>query len=74
MPDPIAVAARQRELAAEHILFQLVRYVEARHPGLLDAIEASLPHLGDHAHDETKDDEAVRTIARRFLHSARQEG
>lgn len=73
MPDQSAVQARQRELATEHILFQLVRYVERQHPGLLDVIEGSLDHLGDHATDDTKDDEAVRTIARRFLESARKE-
>jgi hypothetical protein len=37
-------------------------------------VEASLDHLGDAAHDETKDDEAVRAIARKMLAGARREG
>lgn len=69
-----ATQARQREIAAEHILFKLIEYVESRHPGLLDFIEGSLDHLGDYARDETKDDEAVRTIARKLLDGARREG
>lgn len=71
-PSPTAVQARQREMAAEHILFQLVQHVEGQHPGLLDRIEASLDHLGDPAKDGTADDEAVREIARRFVASARK--
>lgn len=67
-----SVQARQREMAAEHILFQVVRHVEAQHPGLLDRIEASIDHLGDPAKDGTGDDEAVRDIARRFVASARK--
>ena len=74
MTDDIAVTARRREIATEHVLFKLIEYVEARHPGLLDVIEASLDHLGDPAHDETKDDEAVRAIARRMVTGARREG
>jgi hypothetical protein len=73
MPTDTAVEARRREIAVEHILFKLVEYVEMRHPGLLDHIDASLDHLGDPAHDDTKDDEAVRAIARRMLASARRE-
>ena len=73
MPDTTAIDARRREIASEHVLFKLVEYVEARHPGLIDHIDASLDHLGDPAHDETKDDEAVRAIARRFLTGARHE-
>ena len=72
MPSESAVQARQREIAAEHILFQLVRHVEAQHPGLLDRIEGSIDHLGDPAKDGTGDDEAVRAIARRFVASARK--
>jgi hypothetical protein len=71
-PSDTAVQARQREMAAEHILFQLVQHVEAQHPGLLDRIEGSIDHLGDPAMDGTGDDEAVREIARRFLASARK--
>jgi len=63
---------RRRELAVEHLLFQTVGYVERLHPGLLDHLEASLDHLGDSADDDTKDDEAVRQVARRFIESLRQ--
>ncbi|WP_300975255.1 hypothetical protein [Sphingomonas sp. LHG3406-1] len=71
-PSDSAIQARQREMAAEHILFQVVQHVEAQHPGLIDRIDASLDHLGDPAKDGTGDDEAVREIARRFLASARK--
>jgi len=74
MTDDTAVLARRREIAAEHLLFKLIEYVEARHPGLLDHLEGSLDHLGDPAHDETKDDEAVRAIARKMIVGARREG
>jgi hypothetical protein len=57
----------------EHLVFKLIEYVEQRQPGLLDFIEASLDHLGDPAHDETKDDDAVRDIARRMVVGARAE-
>lgn len=67
------VAARQREIAVEHLLFKTIEFVESRHRGLLDTIEASLDHLGDRAHDATKDDEAVRTIARKMIAGARYE-
>ncbi len=70
--DPIA-EPRQREIAAEHLLFWTIRYVEKQHPGLLDYLEGSLDHLGDYARDETKDDEAVREIARKFLQGVRHE-
>ena len=63
---------RHREVAVEHLLFQTAAYVERRHPGLLDHLEASLDHLGDSADDETKDDEAVRDIARQFIDSLRK--
>ena len=72
-PSISAVQARQREMAAEHILFHLVSHVEEQHPGLIDRIEGSLDHLGDPAKDGTGDDEAVREIARRFLASARKQ-
>ena len=69
-----AVQARRREIAAEHVLFKTIEYVESKHPGLLDFIEGSLDHLGDYARDATKDDEAVRAIARKMLKGARAEG
>jgi len=74
MTDDTAVQARRREIAVEHVLFKLIEYVEARDPGLLDFIENSLDHLGDPARDDTKDDEAVRTIARKMVKGARTEG
>jgi hypothetical protein len=64
---------RQREIAIEHVLFKLIEYVEQSQPGLIDFVEGSLDHLGDNASDETKDDEAVRDIARRLITSARHE-
>lgn len=72
-PSDSAVQARQREIAIEHILFHVVRHVEAQHPGLIDTIEHSLDHLGDPARDGTGDDAAVREIARKLLASARKE-
>ncbi|WP_062116874.1 hypothetical protein [Aureimonas sp. AU40] len=74
MTDDTAIQARRREIASEHVLFKLIEYVEAKQPGVLDHIEASLSHLGDPAHDDTKDDEAVRGIARRMIAGARKEG
>ncbi len=74
MTDDTAVHARRREIASEHLLFKLMEYVEARHPGLLDFMEQSLDHLGDPATDETKDDAGVRDIARRMIVGARREG
>lgn len=68
------VQTRQREIAAEHLLFKTIEWVEAKHPGLLDHIEGSLDHLGDPAADDTKDDEAVRAIARKMLAGARRQG
>jgi hypothetical protein len=65
---------RQREIATEHLLFKLMEFVEARHAGLLDFMEQSLDHLGDPATDETKDDEAVRQIARGMIIGARKQG
>ena len=65
---------RQRELAVEHLLFKTIEYVEANSPGLLDFLAESLGRLGDSAHDGTKDDEAVRDVARRMIEGARREG
>ncbi|WP_174297210.1 hypothetical protein [Sphingomonas bacterium] len=73
MTDQTAVQARRREIAVEHLLFRLIEYVEASQPGLLDRLEESLDHLGDPAHDDTKDDEAVRTIARKMIAGARRD-
>lgn len=69
-----AVQTRRREIATEHLLFKTIEYVEARHPGLLDVLEASLEHLGDPADGADKDDEAVRAISRRMIVGARREG
>lgn len=74
MTDDTAVQTRRREIAGEHLLFKLIEYVEAKHPGLLDFLEGSLDHLGDPAHDDTKDDEAVRAIAQRMIAGARAQG
>lgn len=65
---------RRREIATEHLLFGTIAYVEARHPGLLDHLAAGLDHLGDPATDASKDDEAVRAIARRMIDGARRQG
>lgn len=73
MLQTAVVAARQREIAVEHLLFKTIEFVEMRHGGLLDALEASLDHLGDRAHDATKNDDAVRTIARKMIAGARYE-
>jgi hypothetical protein len=65
--------ARRREMAVEHLLFGTLRFVAHRHPELLDALDDSLAHLWDKGEDGTRDDEAVRTIARRFIASLRAE-
>lgn len=65
--------ARRREMAIEHLLFGTIRFVAQRHPGLLDDLEGSLGHLWDKADGAPRDDEAVRTIARRFIKSLRAE-
>lgn len=70
LADQVA-AERRRELAVEHLLFGTVRFVAGRHPELLDELEASLEHLGDRAGSDDKDDEAVRTVARRFINGLR---
>jgi hypothetical protein len=63
--------ARHRELATEHLLFQTLLYVERQFPGLVDHLETSIGRLGDHADDDTKDDEAVKEVARLFVRSLR---
>ena len=68
------IETRRREIATEHLLFKTIEFVEARHAGLLDHLEASLSHLGDPAEGDSKDDEAVRRIARRMIAGARREG
>ena len=73
VPDA-TTQTRQREIATEHLLFKLMEFVEARHTGLLDFMEQSLDHLGDPAIDNTKDDEAVRQIARAMIIGARKQG
>ncbi len=65
--------ARHRELAVEHLLFGALRFVAGRHPELLDELEGSLDHLWDKADDDTRDDDAVRSVARRFIKSLRAE-
>ena len=70
--DPVT-QTRQREIATEHLLFKLMEYVDQRQTGLLDFMEQSLDHLGDPATDDTKDDEAVRRIARAMIDSARKQ-
>ena len=71
--DPVAsiADARRREMAIEHLLFGTIRFVAHRHPGLLDDLDESLEHLWDRADDGTRDDEAVRAVARLFIKSLR---
>lgn len=64
--------ARHREFATEHMLFQTLLYIERQFPGLFDHLEGSIAHLGDHASDDTKDDEAVREVARHFVEALRK--
>jgi hypothetical protein len=71
-PNPIA-QARHRELAIEHLLFGTIQHLARQNPDLLTALEGSLDHLWDKADDETRDDEAVRDVARRFLKSLQAE-
>jgi hypothetical protein len=72
-PSTSAVQARQREMAVEHILFHVVKHIEAQQPGFVDTIERSLNHLGDPGKDGTGNDQAVREIARKLLASARKD-
>ena len=67
------IDARRREMAIEHLLFGTLRFVARRHPELLDELDGSLDHLWDKAEGEARDDEAVRTVARRFIRSLRSE-
>lgn len=70
----LTVQTRQREMATQHLLFKTIEYVENANPGLLQFLEDSLDYLGDPADDATKDDEAVRDIARKMIEGARAEG
>ncbi|ACB26862.1 hypothetical protein ABID82_001130 [Methylobacterium sp. PvP062] len=70
--DPVT-EARRREMATEHLLFGTMRFLARRHPDLLDELEGSLAHLWDTVEGEARDDEAVRTIARRILKGLRAE-
>lgn len=63
--------ARRREIAIEHLLFGTISFMARKHPELLDELEGSLGHLWDLADEATRDDEAVRDIARKFLKSLR---
>ena len=65
--------ARRREMAVEHLLFGTLRFLAHRHPELVTELDASLDHLWDKADDDTRDDEAVRAVARRFIKSLRAE-
>lgn len=65
--------ARHRELAIEHLLFGTIRHLARENPDLLASLEASLDHLWDKADDGTRDDAAVRDVARRFLKSVQAE-
>ncbi len=75
-PEPAAPAvadARRREMAVEHLLFGTLRFLAHRHPELVTELDASLDHLWDKADDGSRDDEAVRAVARRFIKSLRAE-
>ena len=65
--------ARRREMAVEHLLFGTLRFLAHRHPELVTELDASLDHLWDKADDGTRDDAAVRAVARRFIKSLRAE-
>lgn len=67
------IDARRREMAIEHLLFGTIRFVAHRHPELLQELDGSLDHLWDKAEGTARDDEAVRTIARRFIKGLRAE-
>ena len=71
--SPKLLDARRREMAVEHIVFGTVRFLAQRHPELLVELDRSLEHLWDREHGEAKDDEAVRTIARKMLKSLHAE-
>ena len=69
-PDP-TTETRHRELAIEHLLFQTIRELARERPDLLDTLEASVAHLWDNGPKDSRDDEAVRSIARTFIRSLR---
>lgn len=74
IPEPTELHltdARRREIAIEHLLFGTISFMARQHPELLDELEGSLGHLWDLADEATRDDEAVRDIARKFLKSLR---
>ncbi|WP_199866075.1 hypothetical protein [Methylobacterium sp. Leaf361] len=71
-PDPVT-EARRREMATEHLLFGTMRFLARQNPELLNELEGSLVHLWDTVEGEARDDEAVRTIARRMLKGLRAE-
>ncbi|MEH3064323.1 MULTISPECIES: hypothetical protein [unclassified Methylobacterium] len=71
-PD-LVTEARRREMATEHLLFGTMRFLARQNPELLDELEGSLVHLWDTVEGEARDDEAVRTIARRMLKGLRAE-
>lgn len=71
--DTRTAQTRRRELAIEHLLFGTIRHLAKHHPVLLDELDASVGNLWDNAHDDTRDDEAVRTVARSFIESLRRE-
>lgn len=74
MPEPsdLHIAdARRREIAIEHLLFGTISFMARKHPELLDELDGSLVHLWDLADEATRDDGAVREIARKFLKSLR---
>ena len=76
MTDPLLeriATERHREIATEHLLFQALAFLARRHPDLIDELDRSVDRLGDRAHDDTRDDEAVRTVARRFIASLRKD-
>ncbi|MEE7475588.1 hypothetical protein MHIMP23_04100 [Methylobacterium hispanicum] len=60
-------------MAVEHLLFGTIRHLAGRDPALLDALDGSLDHLWDKADDGSRDDAAVRAVARRFVRSLRRE-
>ncbi|KQS85386.1 hypothetical protein ASG32_18330 [Methylobacterium sp. Leaf361] len=60
-------------MATEHLLFGTMRFLARQNPELLNELEGSLVHLWDTVEGEARDDEAVRTIARRMLKGLRAE-
>ncbi|KAA0125523.1 hypothetical protein CIW48_03335 [Methylobacterium sp. P1-11] len=60
-------------MATEHLLFGTMQFLARSQPDLLDELEGSLAHLWDTVEGEARDDEAVRTIARRMIKGLRAE-